>query len=81
MPCTIHTVGVEPGSNGSGKEKVGGSGSDLPVDLVEAVRMTIARAVDYLCDVFSCSPEQLRLPKTEAGIRVYERSSRLSSVY
>jgi E3 ubiquitin-protein ligase UBR1 len=77
MPCTIHTAGVE---RQTGKEKAS-VGSDLPLDLVEAIRMTIARAVDFLCDVFSCSPEQLRLPKTEQGIRIDERSSRLSSVY
>jgi E3 ubiquitin-protein ligase UBR1 len=41
--------------------------------------MTIARALDYLIDVFSCSPEQLRLPKTEQSIVVDERTSRLTS--
>ena len=87
VPCTIHTAdaGTSQGHGGrqSGKEKVPveSMGSDLPVDLVEAIRMTIARVVDYLCDVFSCSPEQLRLPKTDAGIRVDERSSRLYGVY
>ncbi|PNS14295.1 hypothetical protein CAC42_6808 [Sphaceloma murrayae] len=35
--------------------------------------------MDYLCDVFSCSPEQLRLPKTEPSVRADERMSRLSA--
>nr|KMM65408.1 hypothetical protein CPAG_01759 [Coccidioides posadasii RMSCC 3488] len=33
---------------------------------------------DYFCDVISCSPEQLRLPKTEDNIRQDEVASRLS---
>ena len=83
VPCTIHSANATPQLSHGGKEKkpVGSVGGDLPGDLVESVRMTIARVVDYLCDVFSCSPEQLRLPKTEAGIRHDETSSRLSGVY
>lgn len=84
--CSIHTAGMsDTASRQSGKaaEKapVGSLGSQLPPDLVEAIRMTIARAVDYLCDVFSCSPEQLRLPKSEASIQADERLSRLSGAY
>lgn len=87
--CTIHTADANPTpqSKSSGKEKArccSGSaegGSQLPTDLVESIRMTIARSVDYLCDVFSCSPEQLRLPKSETSIRQDERLSRLSGVY
>ncbi len=51
----------------------------LPDELLESIRMTIARTLDYLIDVFSCSPEQLRLPKTEESIRQDERNSRLTS--
>lgn len=83
-PCSIHTPDFEPASQ-SGKDKqkapVGSLGSQLPVDLVESIRMTIGRCMDYLCDVFSCSPEQLRLPKSQTSILQDERSSRLSSVY
>jgi E3 ubiquitin-protein ligase UBR1 len=43
--------------------------------------MTISRALDYLIDVFSCSPEQLRLAKTEQSILEDERTSRLMSKY
>lgn len=85
--CTIHTADThqDSQSKSSGKEKEkahsGSTSSQLPTDLVESIRMTIARSVDYLCDVFSCSPEQLRLPKSETSIRQDERLSRLSGVY
>lgn len=87
--CTIHTADTHPGSysKSSGKEKEKASpgsaddGSQLPADLVASIRMTIARSVDYVCDVFSCSPEQLRLPKSETSIRQDERLSRLSGTY
>lgn len=78
--CSIHTAGtLLPSKAPSGKEKA--TTSQLPDDLIESIRMTIARAVDYLCDVFSCSPEQLRLPKSEKGIRIDEELSRLGGVY
>lgn len=54
---------------------------ELPADLVHSIRSTIARALDYICDVISCSPEQLRLPKTEEKIRKDEEDSRLTSRY
>lgn len=84
--CSIHTAGTPAQSaklDGSGKQKqpVVSYGTQLPVDLVESIRMTLARTVDYLCDVFSCSPEQLRLPKSLDGIQQDERLSRLSGVY
>ncbi|KAH0059218.1 hypothetical protein KCU72_g2397, partial [Aureobasidium melanogenum] len=41
--------------------------------------MTIAKAFDYMCDVFSCSPEQLRLQKSEDTVRRDELLSRLTS--
>jgi E3 ubiquitin-protein ligase UBR1 len=74
--CTIHTVkpGQEPKSTGKAK-----TGSPLPPELVTSIQVTIARSLDYLCDVFSCSPEQLRLPKTEETVRDDERQSRLPS--
>ncbi|KAK2736784.1 hypothetical protein FQN57_000556 [Myotisia sp. PD_48] len=53
--------------------------SRVPAELVESIRATVALAFDYFCDVISCSPEQLRLPKTEEGIRQDEVSSRLAS--
>ena len=85
VPCTIHSADIEGGEaqhgKDSGKGKMPAYGSDLPVDLVESIRMTIARVVDYLCDVFSCSPEQLRLPKTAESIERDERMSRLGGIY
>ncbi|KAL8738736.1 MAG: hypothetical protein Q9181_000491 [Wetmoreana brouardii] len=63
-------------SKGAGKAK---ERSQLPEELVESIRMTIGRVFDYICDVISCSPEQLRLQKTEESIRHDERLSHLAS--
>ena len=85
--CTIHSTNAvlenEDSQRQSEKHKspVGVVGRDLPPDLVEAIRMTISRAVDYLCDVFSCSPENLRLPKTEASILEDQETAKLSGMY
>ncbi|KAF2134479.1 hypothetical protein P153DRAFT_391820 [Dothidotthia symphoricarpi CBS 119687] len=74
LHCNIHSP--EPADKAAGKAR---AGDDLPDDLLESIRMTVARALDYLIDVFSCSPEQLRLVKTEESIAQDERSSRLTS--
>ena len=71
--CAIHTPEV---STAAGKQR---EAQRLPDELMESVRMTIGRAVDYMCDVISCSPEQLRLSKTEETIRQDERQSLLGS--
>ena len=78
LHCNIHSAEPEgePGSKAAGKAK---EGSLLPDELLESIRATIARTLDYLIDVFSCSPEQLRLPKTEESILQDERHSRLTS--
>ncbi|KAK2766312.1 hypothetical protein FQN54_007829 [Arachnomyces sp. PD_36] len=70
--CAIHT------DTGESKEKKGKQKSQIPNDFIETMRMTIARVFDYFCDVISCSPEQLRLPKSEEGIKQDEVVSRLS---
>ncbi|RDW78036.1 hypothetical protein BP5796_05888 [Coleophoma crateriformis] len=75
--CSIHTAHEhEFKAAGKAKEAVG-----LPDELVESIRMTIGRAFDYICDVISCSPEQLRLPKSVESIKQDERMSRLTSSY
>ncbi|KAK5687589.1 E3 ubiquitin-protein ligase ubr1 [Elasticomyces elasticus] len=80
--CSIHTEGSQEHPKQSGKAKAPAFPvSQLPPDLVEAIRMTIGRAIDYLADVFSCSPEQLRLPKSEASIREDEDQSHLGLPY
>ena len=71
--CAIHTAHA---SRAVGKQR---QAPKLPDDLVESIRMTIGRAMDYLCDVISCSPENLRLEKKEETIRADERLSYLSS--
>ncbi|KAF8456775.1 hypothetical protein BDZ91DRAFT_777693 [Kalaharituber pfeilii] len=68
VKCAIHTA-------------LSGSDASLPDELKSALRATISIALDYLCDVVSCSPEQLRLPKSEEAIREDERKSRLTSRY
>ncbi|CZT47197.1 related to ubiquitin--protein ligase [Rhynchosporium secalis] len=74
--CSIHTPHAEDSPK---KDK--GKAATLPQDLVEAVRMTIGRVFDYICDVISCSPEQLRLPKSRETILLDEKLSRLTSAY
>lgn len=74
--CSIHTDFAEgSGNKGKGKEP------SLPEDLQKSIRMTIGRAYDYICDVISCSPEQLRLPKSRETILLDEKMSRLTSQY
>ncbi|KAJ5513166.1 Zinc finger RING/FYVE/PHD-type [Penicillium fimorum] len=68
--CAIHT----DSGNTKGKER---AQRVLPSELVASIRLTISRVLDYFCDVISCSPEQLRLPKTIEGIRQDEEASRL----
>jgi E3 ubiquitin-protein ligase UBR1 len=74
--CNIHSADQGPGSKSAGKAR---ESSLLPDELLESIRITIARTLDYLIDVFSCSPEQLRLPKSEESIIEDERSSRLTA--
>lgn len=53
--------------------------SSLPEDLQSAIRVTISRVLDYFCDVISCSPENLRVPKTAESVSQDEIRSRLES--
>lgn len=75
MFCTIHSE-REDRSKGKGKEVAG-----LPDDVVFNIRMTISRVLDFICDVISCAPEQLRQPKTKESIERDEKMSRLASTY
>ncbi|KAF2457444.1 hypothetical protein BDY21DRAFT_343857 [Lineolata rhizophorae] len=77
MHCNIHSeLPTAYPSKAAGKAK---EAPGLPPDLLESIHMTVSRALDYLCDVFSCSPEQLRLPKTKESVLEDERLSRLNS--
>ncbi|KAF2742690.1 RING finger domain-containing protein [Sporormia fimetaria CBS 119925] len=76
LHCNIHSPSPDTASTAAGKAKQGAS---LPADLIESIRVTIARVLDYSIDVFSCSPEQLRLTKSEESIVEDERTSRLTS--
>ncbi|PHH55714.1 E3 ubiquitin-protein ligase ubr1 [Ceratocystis fimbriata CBS 114723] len=74
--CTIH-------SHVHGNDSVDkGKGVDaLPNDLKTSMRMTIGRVLDYICDVISCSPEQLRMAKTKESILTDETQATLFSNY
>lgn len=74
--CTIHSETEAGEHKGKGKEAAG-----LPDDFVGSMQMTIGRVFDYICDVISCSPEQLRHTKTEESIVKDEEQSRLSSKF
>ncbi|KAL7268027.1 E3 ubiquitin-protein ligase ubr1 [Rhizina undulata] len=78
VKCAIHTPVNNAESSSMNAET---TSQELPEELVRAIRTTIGRAIDYMCDVISCSPEQLRLPKTEEAIRQDEQDSRLNSRY
>lgn len=71
--CAIH---ADVPSKSSGKTQ---DSPQLPSELLESIRMTVGRTFDYICDVISCSPEQLRLQKTEDSIRQDEQISHLAS--
>ena len=75
LHCAIHTA-HGPGIGGNEKEP-----QHLPDDLKECIRMTIGRAMDFLIDVLSCSPENLRYEKNEQSIRDDEQQSRLHSMW
>lgn len=74
--CTIHSD-VHSGPQ-KGKEK---EADRLPEDIISSIQMTVGRAFDYICDVISCSPEQLRQAKTKESIERDEEVSRLSTSY
>ena len=70
LRCGIHT----PLEDLQGDQSAGGIHGDkgkissLPVELQESIRLTIGRVLDYMCDVFSCSPEHMRSPKHDHAI-------------
>ncbi|KAK5010672.1 hypothetical protein LTR28_008437, partial [Elasticomyces elasticus] len=69
--CSIHSANADHIGKKAGKSPA------LPDELVGAIKMTIARSLDFLCDVFSCSPEQLRHAKSKDSVQEDERCSRL----
>lgn len=74
--CAIHTSLSESNDQ---KRIAKGKAPALPQGLAEAIRMTIGRVFDFICDVISCSPEQFRLQKTKQSILLDEKMSRLTS--
>lgn len=75
VQCAIHSIhDTEMVAEAS-------DGARLPEELADSIRMTIGRAMDYVLDVISCSPENLRLSKSEESIRRDEEYSRLASAW
>ena len=70
--CAIHSLTEQ-------HAEVGPPPTNLPIDLVTAIRTTIGRVLDYFCDVVSCSPENLRTSKTVESIKHDADYSRLGS--
>lgn len=81
--CSIHTDAATLSGNDKGKAKgaVVPPGQQLPRDLVEAVKTTISRTANFLVDIFSCSPEQLRHKKDDESVKKNEWMSRLHEPY
>ncbi|MDI1489878.1 MAG: E3 ubiquitin-protein ligase ubr1 [Ramalina farinacea] len=73
VECAIHTAHAHINSEKQPQQ------SRLPEDLQACIGMTIGRALDYFIDVVSCSPENLRLPKSQESIQSDEEASRLAS--
>ena len=70
--CAIHSLSEQHGDTEPPP-------SNLPIDLMTSIRTTIGRVLDYFCDVVSCSPENLRIPKTVDSIKHDADYSRLGS--
>lgn len=79
LKCGIHTPLEElHGDNlTSAPHDQKAKGSQLPIELQESIRLTIGRAFDYMCDVFSCAPEHMRASKHEQSILRDEELARL----
>lgn len=73
MKCTIHSRLDGPSPQEKGKQA-----SNVPDEVVQSTKMTVARVLDFICDVVSCCPEQLRQVKTKESITEDEKASRLS---
>lgn len=71
VKCAIHTASNDSSSTGDNV-------STLPLDLQESIRTTVGTVLDYFCDVISCSPENLRMPKTVESVTQDEVRSRLT---
>ena len=74
--CTIHSDQHKSKDKGKGREATA-----LPAELVENIQMTVGRVFDYICDVISCAPEQLKETMTAETIAADEEESRLGASY
>ncbi|CAI4217046.1 unnamed protein product [Parascedosporium putredinis] len=74
MHCTIHS---ELEGSGAATDK-GKATSNVPEEVRQSISMAVARVIDFICDVISCSPEQLRQAKSKDSVKKDELASRLS---
>ena len=72
LSCAIHSSHEKPDNSGKRARLI-------PEEMESAVRNTIARVFDFLCDIISCSPEHMRLIKTDQSLVLDEQNSRLNS--
>lgn len=78
ISCSIHAPLCEEEDAFKGKDETT-LRQPLAPALQQSIRSTISKALDYICDVFSCSPENMRLSKHEETIRRNEEKARLNS--
>jgi E3 ubiquitin-protein ligase UBR1 len=74
VDCSIHSAHLAPSSANQDST----AQPQLPDEIVEHVKQTISICIDYMIDVWSCAPEQLRLAKTVKSVLEDEKLSRLS---
>ncbi|KAB8346078.1 hypothetical protein FH972_023129 [Carpinus fangiana] len=73
--CSIHTPYTEREQKEKGKTR---TPRPIPQDLQESIRVTISRAFDFICDIFSCAAnERMRNLQGEKAVRDNEIFSRL----
>ena len=72
LHCSIHDAERGPQKSAIPKHA-------LPEQMRYAVKVTIGMVFDFLCDIISCAPEHMRLPKTEDSLWQDGRNSWLDS--
>lgn len=73
IQCSIHTKTP----TNTGMSSTTQSTTKVPAELEQSIQRTISTVMDFLLDVFSCCPEDMRSPKQEDAIRHDEEKSRL----
>ncbi|BFZ64949.1 E3 ubiquitin-protein ligase ubr1 [Saitoella coloradoensis] len=77
LKCAIHSADVEPTPSEEVADPMAKDPTPIPDELKDAIRRTIGQALDFMLDVISCSPENLRLKRNDKDVMTDETSSRL----